>query len=112
MSGDQTSREQPESRAFSDHQGYVGTRGDAGRELERRCIALLDRWRGIVEVRQAALVGRGDLAVDDEGPAELGQASEGGGEAAGAVEAVAREKAQATLAVAIAARRCPSCFTS
>src|SRR6266404_5564419 len=47
----------------------------------------------------AALVGRSDLAVDDEGSSEFCQAVERGVESIGAVEPVAREQAQAAHSV-------------
>jgi hypothetical protein len=53
-----------------------------------------DRLGQVVEMGDAALVGRGDLAVDHEAAAKPGQAVDRRGEAVEAVDPVARQQAQ------------------
>jgi hypothetical protein len=68
-------------------------------EGERRCVAPLHRGGEVVEVCDAALVGRSDLAVEHDLSANSGQAGEGCTEVPAALIAVARQQPHATVAV-------------
>ena len=66
---------------------------------EPACLAPLHRRRQVIEVGDAALIRRGDLAVQHDLPAEPGQISEGWAELPAALIAVARQQPHTSVAV-------------